>query len=81
MEGKSADGETAAAAAAATTTFSSKALAAPKISDDEQKQARSAGARGRRGTVCAMPVNVETSWKPSVFEKVDSEKKRLKRYV
>ena len=79
MEGKSANGETAAAAAATTTTFSSKFLAAPKIADDEQKQARSAGARGRRGTVCALPVNVDMSWKPTVFEKVDSERKRLKR--
>ena len=75
MEGKSADADAAAAAAA------SSSLAAPNLAEDEQKQARSAGARGRRGTVCAMPVKVDLSWKPNVFEKVESEKKRLKRWV
>ena len=74
MEGKSADAGFAAASSSSTTSRGAQNLA-----EDEQKQARSAGARGRRGTVCAMPVKVDLSWTPKVYKKDDAEKKRLKR--
>ena len=47
---------------------------------DESKDAspprRARGRRGRRGTVCAVPVKLEAGWKPRVVDKSEEARER-----
>lgn len=52
---------------------------------DESKTApaprRGRGRRGRRGTVCAVPIKLEAGWKPRIVAKAESERERIREVV
>jgi len=57
-----------------------EAKAGPGELTEAEKMARGRK-RGRRGTVCAVPVEVDAGWKPPVYPKDDDAKKRIRETI